>query len=36
MTHPWDERYIYLHLVVDFYGKCRYIYIILPYTDAMG
>ena len=22
MTDPWDERYIYLHEWVDFYGKC--------------
>ena len=20
MTDPWDERYIYLHMLVDFYG----------------
>ena len=35
MTDPWDERYIYLHLV-EFYGKCRCIYIYTPYMDPMG
>ena len=30
---PWDERYIYLHLV-DLYGKRRYI--DMPYMDPMG
>ena len=23
---PWDERYIYLTWIVDFDGKCKYIY----------
>ena len=22
LTDPWDERYIYLHEIVDLYGQC--------------
>ena len=33
ITDPWDW-YIYLHLV-DFYGKCRYIYHTYPYMDPV-
>ena len=29
LRDPWDERYIYLHEEVDFYGKRREIYFTL-------
>ena len=33
ITDPWDERYIYLHFFVDFYGKW---YIYLHLLDFYG